>query len=475
MKRFFFLVIPIHFLTVAHGQISFSEIPESGLEDARNGSLCLGDVDGDGDLDLLVSGKDPINRRTILYLNDGSGSYSEVPDTPFTGLEFGHAAFVDVDMDNDLDLLITGNDHAPIYYAELYLNDGNGSFSLSEGTPFTPCVEGEFAFSDVDGDNDPDLLMTGYTAEGNGIAELYINDGSGSFTESSGPFEPVASSAVTFFDMDNDGDQDVVIAGLNDMGIAVTNIYANDGSGVFSSWSADLIGLQLVDLDAGDTDGDGDLDLVFTGTTDPYEAVAGIYENDGSGNFSLLAGTPFTGANLGTINLADLDNDGDLDIIQTGNTDVIDTFTSNVYENTGSNIFVAVDSLEDAYLTSTAIGDIDNDGDLDAVILGISNDADNTFGTRIYINELPVVPVTINEQYRQNAFLYPNPASGLLFLTNEAKYAKTVSLYDIAGNLVESMTPQDNTICIFPNLPPGLYLAEIMVDDQVFYQKVVIQ
>ena len=270
--------------------INFDESAQNSLKQARNGSVALGDIDNDGDPDLIVIGQDGSPTST-LYTNDGSGNFTEVLGTSFKGLQFGNVGFADIDNDGDQDLLITGSDFAPNRFANLYLNDGIGNFSLAPNTPFESQSEGDFVFQDVDNDNDLDLLMTGYTDVGTsfgGHTTLYLNNGSGVFSEAAQTFEDLKASSIAFFDMDNDGDDDVLIAGENDNDVYSANLYANDGTGSFSLFSnTAFTGFALGDITTADTDNDGDIDVHICGQSNASK-ISELYLNDGTGNFSLL-------------------------------------------------------------------------------------------------------------------------------------------------------------------------------------------
>ncbi|MEL7376099.1 MAG: VCBS repeat-containing protein, partial [Bacteroidota bacterium] len=140
-------------------------------------------------------------------------TFTEVP--PFKPLEavgYSSVAFADVDGDEDQDVLVIGVEADGDRVSKLYLNNGQGVFNEGENTPFAAVDFGDIAFADVDGDGDQDVLITGAVSFGNPISKLYLNDGTGDFSEvTSTPFEAVESSSVAFSDVDSDGDQDVLI------------------------------------------------------------------------------------------------------------------------------------------------------------------------------------------------------------------------------------------------------------------------
>jgi hypothetical protein len=153
--------------------------------DLRAGDVDFSDVDNDGDYDILLVGNrnesdlaQPDNFIAILYENDGMGNFSEVSGTPFIGLQESTVAFADVDGDNDEDVMISGIDYLFDQYTRLYLNDGNGNFSIAPSNPFTDVYAGDIVFADVDEDEDLDVFIAGSTVAFQTISYsgLYIND-----------------------------------------------------------------------------------------------------------------------------------------------------------------------------------------------------------------------------------------------------------------------------------------------------------
>src|SRR6056297_3371413 len=139
-------------------------------------------------------------------------NFTEVTGTPFDGVYISSIAFSDVDGDDDADVLITGYNSSSQPIAKLYTNDGLGSYTEVSGTPFEGVEGGSIAFADVDGDDDADVLITGQNSSFQQIAKLYINDGFGLFSEVIGtPFDAVSSCSIAFADVDGDDDADVLI------------------------------------------------------------------------------------------------------------------------------------------------------------------------------------------------------------------------------------------------------------------------
>ena len=194
---------------------NFTEVTGTPFAGVQESSIAFADVDGDNDQDVLITGRSDAGFSSKLYTNDGSGSFTEVMGTPFQGVNESSIAFVDVDGDNDQDVLISGHEVAsPVYVpmSRLYINDGFGNFTEMPDTAFDGVRDASIAFADVDGDGDQDVLITGSgSTNGTGlISKLYTNDGSGNFTEVMGtPFVGVAYGAIAFAEDDYDYDHEV--------------------------------------------------------------------------------------------------------------------------------------------------------------------------------------------------------------------------------------------------------------------------
>ena len=183
------------------------------------------------------------------------------------------------------------------------------------------------------------------------------------------PFLSEGGSASAFFDMDNDNDLDLILAGKNNSNQKKTTLYENNGSGNFSLVSnTPFENVDFAAIAIDDSDNDSDLDVLINGENDSGVPICQLYLNDGTGAFNLLVGTPFIQTAIGTVDFADFDNDNDMDVLVTGSVGG-QTFAAHIYENQGMNNFSLVGTLETLYLSSTALGDIDNDNDLDAIII----------------------------------------------------------------------------------------------------------
>ena len=323
--------------------------------------VAVGDYDDDGFLDLFVTHFG----SNILYRNSGDGTFIDVTlkaDLGRSGRWSSSAGFFDYDRDGDLDLYV-------VNYLDYRLEENPHCGFQGEGYRMY-CHPSYF-------DGSPD--------------ELYRNDGDGTFTDVSleaGVANPSGKGlGITFADFDLDGDMDIYVA--ND---AVRNfLYRNDG-GTFVdvAYSAgvgyDPNGKPQAGMgtDGGDVDGDGRFDLFVTNFS---EELNTLYRNRGQLEFedvseSIGLRSAFLPLGFGT-KLFDFDNDGDLDIYVT-NGHVIDNIrlfnpqfayaqTDLLYENVDGRFQDVSDVSGPAFQIESvgrgaAVGDYDNDGDLDIVV-----------------------------------------------------------------------------------------------------------
>lgn len=198
-----------------NGDGTFTDVTDaSGVGDRSwSWSAVFSDINGDGFQDLyVVNGRYPAGEPNHLYMNKGDGTFKDVSRE--SGVNDGNwglgAAFADVDNDGDFDLFVS-NYVGP---NKMYLNDGSGVFSdVSERSGLADEGWGKGpSFGDVDHDGDLDL----YEGDCKLANKLYLNDGHGVFTDvaDQNPTlknETVRTKGTAFADVDNDGDLDLYV------------------------------------------------------------------------------------------------------------------------------------------------------------------------------------------------------------------------------------------------------------------------
>lgn len=292
----------------------------AGFPGFSSASVAWGDYDNDGDLDFAVLGLSGGLPVTRIYNNSG-GEFSPHVSAALIGLDSGALAWGDADSDGDLDLMITGKDVSGTPRTYIYINV-LGAFST-----FTTIASGVWnssvAWGDFDNDGDLDFVISGATASGE-ITEIWRNTNGvfAKLTTGTTAILGVSLSSLAWADFDNDGDLDLIVAGKR-ITSYFTKIYRNDLVGTtatFVDLGVDLPGVQNASLAMGDYDGDGDLDLLLTGEyTDGTinTNISRIYRNN---NFIFFHDTTnsIPGVRLSNVAWGDYDGDGDLDIAMCG-------------------------------------------------------------------------------------------------------------------------------------------------------------
>lgn len=321
-------------------------------------AILPGDFDGDGDQDVITLGTLGVRVYTSsYYLNDGSGHFSYAPPSWLPLAANGGAAF-DCDGDGDLDLCARTYDSSP-QRPMLFLNDGTGRFTDVTATHLpTDSVQGELVVTaDFDGDADLDLFLP--NAAYGGVPRVYVNDGAGHFTVHPTPLPPVARSqgAALAEDFDGDGILDLFLANseTNDQ----DQLLLGTGTGAFVP-SPNAIPTRPAGTACAvsvDVNGDGSLDLVLG------NEFHNVLINDGLGHFTDETGTRLhaLGGSETALDVADLDGNGTKDIVALRS-------DPDVWFGTGTGFVNDVRFKEDQYAPKDiAAADIDGDSDLDLV------------------------------------------------------------------------------------------------------------
>lgn len=471
MKQFS-LIFLAFFTQQINAQV-FIEASDAPFEQVSDGSIAFADVDGDNDQDLLITGRSSASGPiTKLYINDGGGNFSEVPNTPFENLYGGSIAFADIDGDNDQDVLITGDKATFSPTTKLYTNDGAGNFTEVLNVPLVRVTNGSVAFADVDGDNDQDVLITGTSSTLAQTTKLYLNDGAGNFTLASNTsFEQVDGSSIAFADVDGDNDQDLFLTGYSAGAGAISYLYTNDGAGNFGVAFV-VAGVYNGAVALADVDGDNDQDVLVTGRPGlPMPLTARLYLNNGSNYLDGVPGTPFAGVEFSAVAFADVDGDNDPDLLITGSG--MNGRISKLYINDGAGNFSEVSNTPFAAVLFGAVAFADVDGDNDQDLLLTGNSAGGEL-TRLYINQS--IDTGIEEVLGISSIeflLYPNPASGQavnVIFNTERSGLVNAKVFDANGRLVVQLQQatgkgQQQLILNVAKLAKGSYLLQL--DDGV--------
>ncbi len=325
--------------------------PDEGPSD-----VILGDFDGDGDLDGMISMLQTATTQSLVqvFLNDGTGGLTNSHGVMFPAQ--GHNAFGlavgDLDGDGDLDAVLGFYDHYDSPCALLW-NDGQARFTVDTNAFNTG--GGYPSVGDLDGDGDLDVVLEDDMRS----VTPWFNDGAGHFTSGGAQLSLTQEPAETrLADLDGDGDLDILINEINGNGPSNgrTFLLMNNGIGQFTAGQVLSVQNFNYSLEPGDVDGDGDIDLVLQGRTNS------CWLNDGVAHFTespLFAGSTSYTPGLG---LGDLDADGDLDVLLT----TYPQMRPCEMLNDGHGTFAAcMTPCKATGLYCVATGDLDGNGSLD--------------------------------------------------------------------------------------------------------------
>jgi hypothetical protein len=287
---------------------------------------------------------------------------------------YGHISWADIDNDGDLDFFIMGEDENYNNISKIFENKVNEGKFFVERTDLIiqGLTEGWSDWGDFDKDGDPDLLIAGsktYTTHATLVYENKINQGLGFVERTDIALTPVYDCKVEWYDFNRDGYLDIILNGKNSSYQFVFEEWENDKTGkFFYNWHS-------VDPDGytgySDFDKDGDVDMFIT----YYYSSESMNWADGymysSGNYIYVGDSVYFRGTKGQINFADFNNDGYEDVIVTGGND---EFLTRVYQNKPNEYkkFVrdSLSAFKQLKNGRAEWADMDKDGDLDLLLSG---------------------------------------------------------------------------------------------------------
>ncbi len=451
MNRYLIIIVTVlvsSFVNVLNAQGFTKHVITEDAEVAR--MIGVIDFNSDGFADVLSAEFD----RTVFFENLQNGTFAP-PQTINMG--FGqcfYAAAADLDGDGDDDLISTSFDDGLVYWQRN--EDGLGAFSAPIIIDTAQERPDDVSVADIDGDGDLDILVSV-----DFIADVvwYRNlDGLGTF---SGPNVVTTNNtngrSSRAADFDGDGDLDVATANIFDTPL---NWFSNDGDGNFSpnpTIGETQFNIQQILVTDLDLDGDSDILTATNG-----ENRVSWHRNDGLGNFTNALDITVEADGALFMAVGDLDLDGFVDVVSASNHDNKFAWYRHL---DGQGTFGPQQILEQGvdHARSVAVADIDNDGDLD-VIASSQNDSTIVWfenDTILNVAELDASLVTI----------YPNPVEDVLHIVANGALIERVHILDMKGAIIVS---HKKSLSIdVSNLKAGIYFVEIIAKEGSLLRKVI--
>lgn len=319
-------------------------------------SIDSGDLDGDGDIDLVVS---TTFKSVKLLLNQGDATFRAASvvsgETNDSSLRVG-----DLDGDGDLDIVSFSR---RVNSDELFFhqNSGNGSFSTQRIGEMS-FVTRDIELIDADQDNDLDIVAAALT--GGQFVVIKNTDGQASFGSVQAFNQRPNARSIAVGDFNGDAKNDIVT--LSEEALVVHKNTGNSGSPFASAEPILQANLAYTSPKTADVDGDGDVDIVaITQRMDAFEYDLVWFENQGTGFGSSQAIAPIypnaVGPGIEAIDVADFNGDGNVDVVLASGGTIAWYDNANGLGDFSKRNYA---SLSPFYSTQ-ALADFDGDGDLD--------------------------------------------------------------------------------------------------------------
>jgi hypothetical protein len=419
------------------------------------------DFNNDNHLDVAIVAINSFP-EVAVWLGDGSGNFGakEIVDNNLTnpGGQGDDIAVLDVNNDNYLDLVVSvsiANEYKIVWYP----NNQDGTFGSRVIIDDGGWRSNHLVIFDVDNNGFDDIIMSDRNSANYTYSLYYLpNQGDGTFGNkitivNDGQVQGLDSG---FFN--NDSFEDLVYTNSYSTSVKVL---INNGDGTFASQSTvsnSLTSTNYVTVGKLNNDSFDDLLVSEFNLTETLSSFNG--NGDGTfGTNSLVSGNDFT--QIINSEIADLDNDGDNDLISA--VQVQSDFVW--FQNNGNGSFSAPNSISTSSSTNYDVktGDINEDGKLDIIL---------TNAEGIYWFENNFTLGLDENQLNSSINIYPNPSSDFVIIQSENEIINSIQLFDLKGKKIEIDLIGSNKIEI-EELPSGVYVIKIQTNKGILNQKLI--
>jgi flagellin-like hook-associated protein FlgL len=311
-------------------------------------SISLGDVNGDGILDMVTADRN--DSKASVFIGNGDGTFY-ARSSFSTGTTPYSVCLGDVTGDGILDMVTLDGDAGK---ASVFIGNGDGSFKARSSftTGSTPV---SVSLGDVSGDGILDVVTADWT---NGKASVLIGNGDGSFKARSSVATGTNPCFVRLGDFNGDGSLDMVTADRTD---AMASVFIGNGDGTFKARASFATGTQPYSVSLGDVNGDGIIDIV---TPDYGASKVSVFIGNGDGTFYERCSFT-TGSGPRSVSLGDVNGDGILDVVSG---DQNDAKVSVLIGNGDGTCAARTSFATGANPASVGLGDLNRDGVLDIAV-----------------------------------------------------------------------------------------------------------
>lgn len=452
------------------GQFSFTQSTNHGIPPLSVLKSHPIDYDNDGDLDLIIFGKEPdTSPHNYLYVNDGYGFFQIDSNISLPNHHQFSIFNTDFNQDGYEDFVLLGYDQNLNITNELFLNTTTNNFIHSNIPGIESLRVYKIFYGDLNGDNKTDLILTGNNSIHTWHTVFALNNGDGTFNlNKNSLFSRYEIRSSTLIDINSDGNLDILTYNMYyspDSSFA----YINDGLGNFTPDKSIIIHKEnWPRVTAGDYNQDGAMDFYTqTGGMSGLNYTK-VYLNQINNQFKESFSIALNFQHKTLIHDLNHDNLPDLVIIPTSPSIQQPT---EIYEGIGNGDFYYNPRLVfNGGFVNPLKFDCDQDGDMDFLISGIQN---SMAVTRLFKNDIIIGTTQIHSA---SQIIFPNPNNGNFRIANSTTKPLELIIYDLFGKEVyRNIYVGNSEIEINVHLEPGLYLVQSISGNQSQTDKLIIE